>query len=127
LGGVAARYCCRFAPDPRVRRVLTLGSPYRGSELGWFPYHPELRPGSPLLRELNSAGPPPGIEVIALHSRFDAFVLPPVNALNPTAFNIQVQGVGHFSLLYSVKVFELIAENLQAATRGPETLLPRRS
>jgi hypothetical protein len=45
---------------------------------------------------------------------FDAVVLPPSAATYPHAFNIQINGVGHHALLFSSRLYQLLAENLQA-------------
>ena len=72
-----------------------------------------LMPGSSLLRAI--AQDPPdenGPERVAIYSEFDAWVVPVEAAYDQGAFNIQVRGIGHFSLLTSRRVYALLAENL---------------
>jgi hypothetical protein len=57
---------------------------------------------------------PQQFDVIAIHSDFDAMILPPRHAEYPGAFNIRVAGIGHNALLFSAKIYGLIAENLDA-------------
>jgi hypothetical protein len=73
-----------------------------------------VAPQGALLAQLQRAYTPKQLDMIAIHSTFDATVLPPANAEYPRAFNIRVNNIGHYGLLYSSKVFTLIAENLDA-------------
>ena len=57
---------------------------------------------------------PDGYDVISLYSDFDELVIPTANAEYNGAFNVQIRSIGHFSLLTSPRVFELIIENLEA-------------
>jgi triacylglycerol lipase len=117
LGGLVARYYARRYPAPAVRRIVTLGTPHRGTTLariGGGARH-KLAPGSRFLTTLNAADRvPQQFDVIVIHSSFDAMLLPPQNADYPVAFNIRVNDVGHNALLFSSKVYALIRENLGA-------------
>lgn len=106
-GGVIIRSYLKYEggaslQDPeqhQVKRVVTLGSPHRGTTLsglaslvvwgGWLDYFPELIgpagtqlvTGSPFLRALNEGGETyPGIEYTSIYTPFDAIVNPPENA-----------------------------------------------
>lgn len=116
LGGLVLRYYARRYPAPMVRRIVTLGTPHFGTALAsrwWGTAARTLSPGSEFLRTLNAADRVPRqFDVIAISSTFDALVLPPDNARYPEAFNIQLDRVGHYALLFSPKVYRLIVENL---------------
>lgn len=97
-------------------KVITLASPHRGTALAVFGLSgplDQLRPGSAFLDELIRAEKSPVLaQVTAIASPFDAIVFPFDLAYLPGAFNVTVDGVGHFSMLYSERVYTLIAENL---------------
>jgi pimeloyl-ACP methyl ester carboxylesterase len=109
LGGMLARAYADSHPDPRLRHVITLGTPHQGS--GALPYR---LPGS---RDLPERAPPPArgaVDVIAICSDFDAWLLPFDAAYCPDGFNIAVRGVGHCAMLLSARIADLITENLAA-------------
>jgi len=115
FGGLVARFYARRYPASIVRRILTLGTPHQGSLLRRGRAGDLLQPGGELLTQLREADRlPQELDVIALHSTFDAKVLPPANAEYPRAFNIKLDDAGHDTLLFSRKVYDLIAENLAA-------------
>lgn len=121
LGGLVARYYARRYPAAAVRRIVTLGTPHRGTQLARL--HGgrghKLAPGSQFLNTLNAADRVPHqFDVIAIHSSFDAMLLPPHNAEYPVAFNIRVNDVGHNALLFSSKVYGLLRENLGVPLPG---------
>ena len=103
LGGLVARaYLRRPGMASAVGRLITLGTPHEGQVArDWA----DLGDGEPL---------PPRVELISIFSGDDAFVTPPSRAYHPGAFNVEVGGVGHLSLLVSARVFELVRENLVA-------------
>jgi len=120
LGGLVLRHCAHHCPVPTVRRIITLGTPHSGTLLARVPGPTtgRLAPGSTFLDSLNTADPvPERCDAIALYSTFDAMILPPSNAQYPGAFNIQINDVGHNALLFSSKVYRLLAENLAAPLR----------
>lgn len=118
-GGLVIRHYLRRTPAPTVRRVITLGTPHRGTVLARYgPWRHSLAPGAPSLVKLNAVDRlPQQFDVIAIYSTFDAVALPHTHARYPGAFNIQLDNVGHHALLYSHKVYRLIAENLAAPFR----------
>ncbi|MCA1825270.1 MAG: alpha/beta fold hydrolase, partial [Frankia sp.] len=80
LGGLIARYYVqRLGGDARVHTLATLGTPHQGTHLARLlntSVVRQLRPGSPLLREL--AAPSPGCQtrVVAIWSDLDQLVFP---------------------------------------------------
>jgi pimeloyl-ACP methyl ester carboxylesterase len=115
LGGLVAHDYAEARPDLRVRHVITLGTPHQGSR--GLPY-----------RVFGAATATPAaagarVDVIAIYSDFDAWLLPVDDAYCPGGFNIAVRGVGHCAMLLSRRVADLIAENLAAP--APQTGAPQ--
>jgi len=117
IGGLVVRYYARRFPARRVRRLVTLGTPHHGSLLArrWLPH---LAPDSPWLGNLNAGDrTPQQYDAIAIFSTFDALLLPPAVAYYDGAHNVQLNNVGHYAMLTSRRVYDLIAENLAAPLR----------
>jgi pimeloyl-ACP methyl ester carboxylesterase len=108
LGGLVARaYLRRPGTAGTIGRVVTLGTPHEGPVArGWGGF----ADGEPL---------PPHAELVSICSADDAFVVPPARGYHPDAFNVEVAGVGHLSLLVTARVFELIRENLVVEDAAP--------
>ncbi|MEK6710436.1 MAG: alpha/beta fold hydrolase [Nitrospinota bacterium] len=110
LGGLVARRCMQmYEGSHRIRRLVTLGAPHGGSELWRFSILPagrQLRPGGELIRALNEAGLPPGVEAWAIASDFDELVVPNASARweAPGVTNIAVENLGHARMLFSGEV-----------------------
>ena len=127
MGGFVARACVRArGAGSGIGRLITLGTPHQGTlALGWLGRDrmvAQMRPDSPLLGRLAAEDPVPStVECISIYSTDDALVVPASAAYYPGAFNIELRGLGHMSLLFSSRVYELVRENLAAA---PE---PRRT
>jgi pimeloyl-ACP methyl ester carboxylesterase len=124
MGGLVARACIRtLGARGGVGRLVTLGTPHQGSEafprLGVDRMARQMRPGSSLLRELSTDDPVPGrVECTSIYSDDDALVVPPENAYYQGALNVRLVGIGHLSLLFSRRVYELVRENLGAPRAG---------
>ena len=120
MGGLVARaYVCARGPACGIARLVTLGTPHQGTHifrrLAHDPMLVQMRPESPLLRRLTDDDPVPTlVECVAIYSTGDAVVVPPHNGYYKGAFNIEVAGTGHMSLLFSRRVYDLVRENLEA-------------
>ena len=124
MGGLVARAYIRTRGGASgVGRLITLGTPHQGTDafprLRLDPMVVQMRPGSPLLARLAADDPVPQLaDCISIYSADDAVVVPPSRAYYPGAFNVEVRGLGHLSLLFSRRVYTLVRENL-AAERAP--------
>lgn len=117
LGGVVARYYVeRLGGAWRVARLITIGSPHRGTllgRLGLVPSLRELMAGSPLLDELGT--PDPNVKYTSVWSRADAIVIPPESAaIGPAGRDHIFDDLGHLSMLLSPRVIDAVAEELAA-------------
>ena len=116
LGGVYARELARAAPG-RVRRVITLGSP--------FNHHPRANNADRLYRWVNGGGDaidwegfhrrrvPPPVPCTAIYSKSDGIVAwrSAMEDEAPNTENVEVPG-SHMGLGVNVHVLRVIAERL---------------
>jgi pimeloyl-ACP methyl ester carboxylesterase len=120
LGGLIARFHVqRQDGDRRVESLVTLGTPHHGSLLAHVAPTPlirQLRPGSPLLRELTEPVPHCSTRITAIYSDLDQMVLPTASGRcdHPDlgARNVLVRGVGHMSLPRHRGVVDEVAATL---------------
>jgi len=116
LGGIVARfYIERLGGARRVGRLVTIGSPHRGTAhstvFGWVGSAREMAPGSPFLDDLGT--PSPGVAYTSIWSRADAVVVPPESSsIEPAGEDRVFDDLGHLSLLLSPRVLGCVAERL---------------
>jgi triacylglycerol esterase/lipase EstA (alpha/beta hydrolase family) len=126
LGGLIARYYVqRQGGDRRVDSLVTLGTPHQGSVWAYVmptPLIRQLRPGSPVLRELAEPAPGCRTRLTAVYSDLDQMVLPTSSGRcdHPDlgARNLLVRGLGHMSLPRHRKIVDEVAAIL-AGLRAP--------
>ena len=129
LGGLMARYYVqRQGGDRRVATLVTIGTPHRGSALANVAPTAlirQLRPGSPVIRELELPAPPLTTRITAIYSDMDQLVLPsPAGRCDHPdlrARNVLVRGVGHMSLLIHRTVLDEVVATLTGVRRGAGT------
>ena len=132
LGGLIARYHVqRQGGHRRVESLVTLGTPHQGSL--WAHVMPtplvrQLRPGSPVLRELAEPAPEVGTAVTAIYSNLDEMVLPISSGRcehpDLRARNVLVRGVGHMSLPIHRAVADEVAATLAGVRRTGANVPP---
>ena len=126
LGGLIARFHVqRQGGDRRVESLVTLGTPHRGSILAHVlptPLVRQLRPGSPVLRELEEPAAGCATRMTAIYSDLDQVVVPTRSGRcdhpDLRARNLLFHGVGHMSLPRHGAVVDEVAATL-AGVRGP--------
>lgn len=115
MGGMIARnYVQNRGGAAQVCGMITLGSPHHGSKLAPFAVSPmgkTLLPGSEFLRKFNSVAWPKETLAYAIYTRYDNIVLPADSAKMKNAELIELDGMGHTSLLFHPR-------SLQAVTRA---------
>jgi triacylglycerol esterase/lipase EstA (alpha/beta hydrolase family) len=127
LGGLIARfYVQRQGGDRRVESLVTLGTPHRGSILAHVmptPLVRQLRPGSPVLRQLEEPAPGCTTRMTAIYSDLDQLVVPTNSGRcdhpDLQARNLLFRGVGHVSLPRHGGVVDEVAATL-AGVRSPD-------
>ena len=116
MGGLAARAYLRAWGDAAVDRVITLGTPHRGTRHARFGQGlnvQQMRPDSPWLQALAAS------ETLAIRSRFtvilslhDNIVAPQAIQTLPDARTVCVHGIGHVSLAYDPRVMDQVLDAL---------------
>jgi hypothetical protein len=125
LGGLVARYLVqRLGGDRRVDTLVTLGTPHAGTMWAHLlptPLVRQLRPGSPLLRDLAEPAPGCRTRVTAVYSDLDQMLVPAgvgrCEHPDLRARNVLVRGVGHMSL----PIHRLVVDEVAATLAGRRT------
>ena len=119
LGGVLVRHWLLLLDNrQRAGGVLTLGTPHKGSKVaalapGSLARH--LLPGSEFIGKLREAPLYPAIPCVSLVSPTDEAVLPASHLMPPEGWRIRVTNVaGHFSMLFCLKVADIVMQELTA-------------
>jgi triacylglycerol lipase len=130
LGGLVARYLVqRLGGDRRVESLVTLGTPHGGTlwaHLLPTPLVRQLRPNSPLLRELAEPAPGCRTPVTAVYSDMDQMLVPSrvgrCDHPDLQARNVLVRGVGHMSL----PIHRTVVDEVAAILAGRRACSPGR-
>jgi pimeloyl-ACP methyl ester carboxylesterase len=120
MGGLVARaYVERCGGAGRVAKVISIGTPHHGTltaRLAPGANAGQMRIGSAWLRELNREENVSGnIEHVSIYSAHDNVVIPQISAELGKAKNIRLIGKGHFSLVFSREVGQLVYREIVAA------------
>jgi pimeloyl-ACP methyl ester carboxylesterase len=124
MGGLVATWLLKYLDGgARVRRVVTLGTPHRGTLaavpgaalLGLLsPAVWQMLPGSELVQELAEVPVPVGCELVSIAGEADALVPPGSTQLarHPGQWNARVSQVDHVGLLHERVCLDLVARLL---------------
>lgn len=116
MGGLVARAALRKARPGLIGQIITLGAPHHGSALACcfrWPSARQMCPGSSWLTELNACQEGRlDIPVTTLYSLDDNYVVPASSARLRGARALELQGLGHLSLLLSKRVHEHVISEL---------------
>ncbi len=116
MGGIIARnYVQNRGGAAYVKGMVTLGSPHHGSKLAPFAISPMgkmLLPGSAFLNEFNAVPWPEGVRAVSIYTRYDNIVLPADSAIMAGAATVELEGMGHTSLLFHPRSLQTVVEAL---------------
>jgi triacylglycerol lipase len=120
MGGLAARSYLRRHGDARIRRVITIGSPHRGTMLGRLGVGVNARQmayGSEFLKRL-AADETPALRAkfVCIGSRDDNLVIPRSSMLLDGAASRHVDGIGHIHTIESAPVWQIVREEICAVS-----------
>jgi triacylglycerol esterase/lipase EstA (alpha/beta hydrolase family) len=121
MGGLVARAYLRGWGGARVRRVITIGTPHRGSVLAHtFPGRSlaQMRPGSAWLAGLGASAATDAPPIVSLWSWHDSMVAPQTSSVLEQAENVALAGIAHNALLSDPEVFRRVAAEIERARQG---------
>jgi triacylglycerol esterase/lipase EstA (alpha/beta hydrolase family) len=120
MGALVARwYIQRGGGKAKVRRFVSISGPHAGTAFAYalpFAGVRDMRPGSPLLRDLAADADPFGdVEVHCLYTPFDLMILPPTSSVLAGARSVGKFRVPmHRFMITSSVVLDHVAEILRA-------------
>jgi triacylglycerol lipase len=114
MGGIVTAYALKeFGYAHRVRRLITLGSPWAGSRtfvFSWLREGFDLAPQSEVISAIeNYSG-----DTTAIWSRSDHLIVPVASAAPNHAECIEVPHLGHLEMMTSARCFRIVADALLA-------------
>jgi predicted alpha/beta hydrolase family esterase len=120
MGGLVSRaYLARLGGTSRTARLITIGTPHRGSVLARLALGQcgaDMVPGGPWLAALEKAeAGAPRVPTVSIFSWHDNMVSPQSNASLRGARNVPLERLGHLELLLDPGVFRLVADEIAAA------------
>ena len=128
-GGLIAAWWVKYlGGHERVRTVITLGTPHRGTPIAWAglpfgwlaPSGMQMRPGSAFLRRLHEGAWPAQVRMLSLYSRRDRIVPWPAAVAvgeGPEVRNVEVDAT-HGDLLVDGRVYVTIRDELRRFDLG---------
>jgi triacylglycerol lipase len=99
MGGLVSRAYLRRYGESRIRRLITLGSPHRGTYHAYLAFREngkQMRPGNAWLNELAQGAP--FASLTSIYSIHDTIISPQDSSRIEGAENIELTGVGHVSM-----------------------------
>ncbi len=114
MGGLVARACLKRYGRGPVVKLITLGCPHHGTRLAHFGFGQsarEMEIGSPWLKKLAEGGRET-VPTLSIWSRHDNFVAPQVSAYLSKAEDVQIEAMGHLSMVFSPQVFAILKREL---------------
>lgn len=132
LGGLISRYYMSVGNGRgKVRHLVTLGSPHKGTPLSRMLATPffgglrtDLRSNSYFTRQLNETALPRQSRLTSIYAKYDFVAWPGdncrVEGLPSSSFqNIELESVGHLGLLYSEESFDSVMKSLLSDNTKP--------
>jgi triacylglycerol lipase len=129
-GLIAAWWVKRLDGHRRVRTLVTLGTPHRGTPLAWagmlfawlLPSLAQMRPGSGFMRRLHEGSWPDRVRLLAMYSRRDRVVPHGAAVIEERAAavrNVEVDAA-HGDFLLQKRVYAALLNELRGLDSGVE-------
>jgi triacylglycerol lipase len=114
MGGLISRAYLRRYGDARIRRLITLGSPHRGTHHAYLAFRTngkQMRPNNDWLNELGRA--PTFASLTSIYSLYDTLITPQDSSRVDGAENIELTGIGHVSMFANSAVQSAVLRVLE--------------
>jgi pimeloyl-ACP methyl ester carboxylesterase len=109
-GGVVCAWMLANGPSPeRVRSMVTIGTPWAGTQTWPLSRENDLAPGNEVIVALDATLCP----ITSLWSRTSPRVIPGRSAAPSPSERVEVTQMGHLDFLFSARTFELVANALR--------------
>lgn len=109
LGGLIAIRMATLMPESAVAKVVTLGSPLKGTRLARFAVSKSVRgllPGAPEIEETGRLAEKLEGKLVCFWSARDRLITPPESATSENGENVELEGIGHTGYHFDSKVHE---------------------
>jgi len=119
-GLVAAWYLRHLDGAEHVRRLVAIGTPWRGTRMAVFARHASAREilfGSHVLDGLQ----PPTVPTLCIWSSDDLVVVPASSAVADGVQNVRLDAAGHLEMLVSARVYRAVQQALTHPLQEPGT------
>jgi pimeloyl-ACP methyl ester carboxylesterase len=128
MGGLVARSYIRAFGPSRVRRLVTIGTPFAGSMHAWLMSGASLadmRPGSPYLAALaQPTADEQAVPTVSIWSWHDSMVTPQDSSQLPYGQNVVLAKVAHNALIADAGVQRRVANEISSACARPTNVSP---
>ncbi len=118
MGGLVSRAYLRRHGNAKVAKLVTLGSPHRGSRLAVMGPGRNARqmiPGSDWLAGLNAPGAAPlPAATVSIYSCQDNYVMPQDSPVLEGAKAVPLAGIGHLEMAFSPEIERVLLAELSA-------------
>lgn len=112
MGGLATRHWWASQPTTRIRHLITIGSPHRGTRLARLAYAPnsrQMREGAAWLAALLARQPQAQhVRTTCFYAHADNIVFPASSATLPEADNRHLGAVGHLCMVERPEPFDAL-------------------
>jgi len=112
MGGlVAGWYVQHLDGAPHVRRLVTIGTPWRGTKMSVFGRNAVARDGAWRAPILDGLTPVP-VGTLSIWSPEDPLVVPATSAAPDAMDSVRIDGAGHTEMMFSARVYRAVYEAL---------------
>jgi pimeloyl-ACP methyl ester carboxylesterase len=118
MGGLVCRAWSQAHSNPRIARLITLGTPHQGSVMANRFHFKNLRQMQPGSEWLNRLGIEQALRTTSIYSRHDNLVVPYLAGSFGVGNLREVKGIGHLGLLFDPDLTQYVADEINYANQS---------